>query len=880
MKRFYNLPACLYISICLLLFCSTLSAQVIKPYSLIYTDNIKGSSTIFGNTIMHIVDNSNPNTTKMNESGNAANGQGGLGYSQYGNDGENMQYTDVDANIVTPLINTGDNWNYSTASSQPASWPNVTLAGGPGPSPLGYGPTGSVGTSLTDFRTYYFTKAVNITTANFNNYTLTLKLDDGAVVYVNGTEIARVNMPGGTPSYTTDASSNIEPEATTTLTIPAGAPFVNGSNTIQVEVHTSANNESGTDDLFFDLNLTGNYTTANSSSADFTLPAGTNTIKFARLYWGGRIDNSVITAAPDTLRKVKIRKGSGAYSTVFTAAANVDTYAPTSSDKVYQSFVDITSFFHTSGTQTYTVADIPLTTGSITGGGHFGGWSIVVAYENATLPYKSVRIYDGYAQVGSSATQSITLNGLDVPNNALTNADALFSTMAWEGDANLFGTAGNPAGDFLKINGNTFSNAMNPASNMWNGSITKNGANVSTKNPNYSNQMGIDIDEADIGVGYGITPGATSVTILFGTEQDQYFPSLLNFSITMKEPTIVLDKTVLALSGSTILVTPNELLTYTISGINNGPGAAYNSVITDTLPTNVVYSAGTLQIVTSPGIPSGIQTDANDGDYAFKGTNGGKNYVKFFIGTGATSSTGGIIAANETYIVKFKVNATANPGLIVNTARINAASSVGVPYVDDGTATIGFAGGPQPVKMTYFNGSLQPNGSVLLKWETSSEINSDKFEIERSEDGVSFTKRGTVKATGTTTQRQQYQFTDVLNTASKIFYYRLKTIDFGGKYDNSKTIAIRLSGSKIENYIVYPNPFVSDIKMSVSSDKVEDVTFRIITIDGKIAVARNVTIEKGENIVVLKDLGQLQKGSYILEMVTPTSKVAKKILKD
>lgn len=830
---------------------------------------------------MHIVNSGSPNLTKMNESGNAANGQGGLGYSQYGNDDENMQFTDVDANIVTPLINTGDTWNYSTAASQPASWPNINLAGGPGPSPLGYGPTATVGTSLTDFRTYYFTKAVNITTSSFNNYTLTLKLDDGAVVYVNGIEIARVNMPSGTPGYNTDASSNIEPEATTTLTIPAGAPFVNGSNTIQVEVHTSANNESGTDDLFFDLNLTGNYTTTNSSSADFTLPAGTNTIKFARLYWGGRLNNSVITAAPDTLRKVKIRKGtSGAYSTVFTAASNVDTYNVSSSDRVYQSFVDITSFFHTSGTQTYTVADIPLTTGSISGGGRFGGWSIVVAYENSSLPYKSVRIYDGYAQVGSSTSQSITLNGLDVPDNALVNSDALFSTMTWEGDANLFGTSGNPAGDFLRINGNTFSNTMNPATNMWNGSITKNGANVTTKNPNYTNQMGIDIDEADIGVGYGITPGATSVTILFGTEQDQYFPSLLNFAITMKEPTIILDKNVIALSGSTTVVLPGEQIIYTISGVNNGPGAAHNTVITDTLPSNITYVPGTLNILNSPGVPLGNHSDAQDGDHAYFGTNGAKNFIKFFIGTGATNNTGGIIGLNQTYTLTFKATANANAGIIVNTARVNATSSVGVQFVDDGTATIGFTGGPQPVKMTSFTGALQPNGSVLLKWETSSEINSDKFEIERSEDGISFIKRGIVKANGNTTNRSQYQFSDVLNTGSKIFYYRLKSIDFGGKFDNSKTIAVRLNGNKIENYLVYPNPFVTDIKMSISSVKAEDIIFRIITIDGKVAVTRNVSVEKGENIVVLKDLGQLQKGSYILEMVTPSNKIAKMILKN
>ncbi len=882
MKNFYSKFMCLIINISLLFFSTITTAQVIKPYSIIYSDNIKGSSTILGNTIMHIINSGTPNTTKMNESGNAANGQGGLGFSQYGNDDENMQFTDVDgSNANGNFIAYGAaNWRYlDDGTDQGTAWRNFN-----NPSSPWINATASFGRGLSENTTVnnghftnYFVKSITVSDPSL--YTIfngEVSYDDGIVVYINGNEVYRANMPSGTILYNTVASSN-NTTYNQSFTIPSSS-FVAGNNIVGVEIHQRTSNSN---DAYFDMQLTSTAkNTANSSSADFTLPTGTNTIKFARLYWGGRVDNNVVTAAPDTLRKVKIRKGSGTYSAVFTAAANVDTYAVSSSDKVYQAYVDITSFFHTSGTQTYTVADIPLTAGSISGGGHFGGWSIVVAYENPTLPYKSVRIYDGYAQVGSSATQSITLNGLDVPNNPLINDDALFSTMTWEGDANLFGTSGNPAGDFLKINGNTFSNTMNPATNMWNSSITKNGLNVTTKSPNYTNQMGIDIDEANIGVGYGISPGATSVNITFGTEQDQYFPSILNFAITMKEPTIVLDKTVLAMSGSILIVLPNELLTYTISGVNNGPGAAHNCIITDTLPSNLVYSAGTLQFVSCPGVPLGIHSDANDGDHAFKGTNGGKTYVKFFIGTGATSSTGGVIAANETYVVKFKANATTNPGIIVNTARINATSSVGVAYVDDGTATIGFTGGPTPVKMTDFSGALQANGTVLLKWETATEINSDKFEIERSEDGVNFLKRGTVKANGNSLQRLQYRFTDVLNTASKIFYYRLKSSDYGGKFDISKTIAIRLNGSQIENYVVYPNPFITDIKMSVSSIKQEDVIFRVITMDGKIALTRNVTIDKGENIIVLKDLGQLQKGSYILEMITPTSKVVKKILKN
>jgi len=48
--------------------------------------------------------------------------------------------------------------------------------------------------------------------------------------------------------------------------------------------------------------------TRNSSSSDLNLPPGTNTIKLARLYWGGRVKNSDFDLKSDANKKIKIRK--------------------------------------------------------------------------------------------------------------------------------------------------------------------------------------------------------------------------------------------------------------------------------------------------------------------------------------------------------------------------------------------------------------------------------------------------------------------------------------------------------------------------------------------------------------------------------------------
>ena len=445
--------------------------------------------------------------------------------------------------------------------------------------------------------------------------------------------------------------------------------------------------------------------TVNSSSADLILPAGNNVIKLARLYWGGRIRNADFDLTADSNQIIKIRKGtSGAYSNVM--AQGIDRITIVSGYSQYQAYADITDLVKNSGAGSYEVGNAPLSTGAIDNGGNNGGWCIVVVYENDSSSYNSIRIFDGFQQVynnGNPLATTVSLSGLNVPSGILEAGDAKMGVLAWEGDANL-------NGDYLKINSNLFSNATNQPDNVWNGTITDNGVNVTSKNPNYTNQMGLDIDQFDVGSGYGILPNASSVTLEFGTTSDKYFPGLFTFTIKMKDPTISLDNAV-SDANNNHFADINEVLTYTLTGGNNGPGNANSVVITDTLPSTVTYVPNSLQVISAPGITPGIQTDNSGDDIAEYISNGLYKTIRFRIGTGATSGSGGILAPNETYKVQFKVTVN-NPGVgkhvpsILNIARIKAQSDANVSFVDDGTAIIspnnGPDNGPLPVTMVSF----------------------------------------------------------------------------------------------------------------------------------------------------------------------------------
>jgi hypothetical protein len=256
--------------------------------------------------------------------------------------------------------------------------------------------------------------------------------------------------------------------------------------------------------------------------------------------------------------------------------------------------------------------------------------------------------------------------------------------------------------------------------------------------------------------------------------------------------------------------------------------------------------------------------------------------VKFFIGTGATGTNGGILQAGTAgnYAVRFKVKADDIPNSVINTARIYGNSAQGELFTDDGTAVIGEEAGPTPVNMTSFLATLTNKQNCLLKWNTESETDNAYFEIQRSNDGVHFDYRGKVAGNGTTRLTKQYNYNDEINGLFNVIYYRLKIIDKDGKYSFSKIIALKINGSNTnEHFNVYPNPFYSDIKIELMGARKETGMIRFITFEGKEVLRRSVEVEKGTNIIVLKDLNYLPRGNYILEMTTSTNKIIRKITK-
>ncbi len=148
------------------------------------------------------------------------------------------------------LMNYSDIWKYrDNGSDQGTAWQapafnDASWSSGPGELGYGDGDEATVVSFGVDennkFVTTYFRKTFNIVNpSQYNNIIMNVVRDDGVVVYVNGVEVARDNMPAGTPNYLTNATAIISDANESTpvvFNIPPSA-FVNGSNTIAVEIH-------------------------------------------------------------------------------------------------------------------------------------------------------------------------------------------------------------------------------------------------------------------------------------------------------------------------------------------------------------------------------------------------------------------------------------------------------------------------------------------------------------------------------------------------------------------------------------------------------------------------------------------------------------------
>lgn len=118
-----------------------------------------------------------------------------------------------------------------------------------------------------------------------------------------------------------------------------------------------------------------------------------------------------------------------------------------------------------------------------------------------------------------------------------------------------------------------------------------------------------------------------------------------------------------------------------------------------------------------------------------------------------------------------------------------------------------------PVKWLLFSAKKGLN-NVLLNWQTASEVNNAHFEIEKSRDGKTFAKTGTVKGAGNSNVILDYSFSDNEISNANTIFYRIKQVDLEGRCAYSNVVTVNHQPAALNQQLsVFPNPAKNEITL-------------------------------------------------------------------
>ncbi|MBA6152592.1 HYR-like domain-containing protein [Gelidibacter maritimus] len=531
-------------------------SSVFTPDKTIY--NIKGDFTMLGNT----------NLTLVN-------------YDNNGNNSSAMKYVDID-NDPNTFNSSAATLTFSDEFGANPDCSNIVYAG------LYW-----TGRSRAD-NTFSVTK--DVSTGN----SITQQVTSSEVIY-DGDAIPNTNyfltrsVSGSVTTFRFTSSGSGD-----TVEFFYNTSFSAANRYLKVSVNGGAQTDVPTSSLSnFNAYLDVPYTVF--SNSDYTL-----NLNRLRLLGSNRayVDVTFNETIPEVVqvsktfdkRKISIKGPNATSYTQLTANAD-DIYYPSGIDgDMYSAYVDVTDYVRNNGKDgLYHVADIALVEGEGGSTGYYGGWGMVVVYENSQMKWKDITVFDGHAYVEGSTTVNHTLDvsGFNSAQNGPVNLK--LGVMAGEGDRNI-------SGDYFMIQRQS-DNAFEPLShngnsitNFFNSSIQTGG----TRNPSLLNNTGLDISMFDLDNSNNaiIDNNQTSTRFEYGTTQDTYIIFNITFSVDAYIPESEGLLSIQNIAGNTVnapyVALPGDEIEYGLEIRNKGTEAIKDAKLVLPIPFTSEFVPGSI----------------------------------------------------------------------------------------------------------------------------------------------------------------------------------------------------------------------------------------------------------------------------------------------
>ena len=825
----------------------------------------------------------------------------------------------------------GTAWRASTFND--ATWlsGNAQLGYGDGDEAtvLGYG-----GNAANKYITTYFRKNITIgNTASFSDFTLSMIIDDGAIVYIDGVEVFRSGMAAGAVSYLTLANTtNDNAAVSTTITL---AQLPTGNHTIAVEIHQVNVTSS---DISFDLELKANIAglvnvtrgpylnlaTQNSVHVRWRTNAASNSVVNYGLV-DGTLSSSVVDNTLTTEHDVTI-----------TGLTN-DTkyfYSIGNTNPAIQTLKTGTKYFF----QTLPIVGVDRLSRFMIFGDIGNNSSNQVNVRNSMMNYFGTNHADGFILLGDNAynsgtdaeyttnfypqyQDSILRNVIlwpspgnhDYANTAARQNDHVIPyynmftlPTAAEAGGVASGTEAFYSYDFANIHflsldsygkeANTYRiwDTLGPQA-VW----VKNDLAANTQkwtvaywhHPPYTLGSHTSEGEADL--------AAIRQNFIRILER-------LGVDLILCGHSHVYERSYL-LNGHYGTETSFNFATH---AANDSSSAKYNGTV-NSCPyiKNAPKTTGTVYaVVGSSGQLGGVQTgwpinamaysnNANGGAMALK-VEGNRLDAEWVCADGVVRdrftmmkdvnkkntlsvTTGNIVNMSSSWLGNYNWS---NVGILKDKSYTTLGNGIDTVTVTDNfnclkDSFIITKNLQLPVELLSFNATNINNQQVQLNWSTASEKNNATFEIEWSTDGINFTKIGEQIGFGSTSEIHNYQYIHQQPTAG-INYYRLKQIDFDFNFSYSKIVSVNIDKSTPNtvknNFIyVYPNPSKNGL-FNVDYYSNQNLNSNLVVYDilGNEVFKDAFKIHNGIAHYLL-NMSSFSKGNYLLKIENETVQIQK-----
>jgi len=213
------------------------------------------------------------------------------------------------------------------------------------------------------------------------------------------------------------------------------------------------------------------------------------------------------------------------------------------------------------------------------------------------------------------------------------------------------------------------------------------------------------------------------------------------------------------------------------------------------------------------------------------------------------------------------------PLITVNGTPIASATTVNNILTANVRVTLGSFLLPLPVEMVSFSGKCK-NGIIELNWETSSEINNDYFEVQKSLNGTDFYSIGIIEGAGNSTTTLSYLFEDNTFTENSSFY-RIKQTDFDGYSYYSEIISIECFSTNFNSFNAF---FNNENIIILQFSNFQNTSFEVKLFDqlGKLIETKNINIYDDYHEVSLNKL-HFPGGIYYIYAIGNNSVMTRKI---